>query len=55
VDKLNKMLGETEKIKRFELLDTEWSFDTGEITPTLKLKRSFIQEKYADKISKLFQ
>lgn len=55
VDKLNKMLGETEKIKRFELLDTEWTFETGEITPTIKLKRSFIQQKYADKISRLFQ
>ncbi|HTX87708.1 MAG TPA: long-chain fatty acid--CoA ligase [Bacteroidales bacterium] len=55
IDKFNKGFGDTEKIKSFELLDTEWTFDTGEITPTLKLKRNFIMKKYEAKINKLFQ
>jgi long-chain acyl-CoA synthetase len=55
VKKRNASLGETEKIKKFELLDAEWTFETGEITPTLKLKRDFIQKKYAALISTLFE
>lgn len=55
ISKYNKSLGETEKIKSWDLLDTEWTFDTGEITPTLKLKRNFIAGKYADQIAKLFE
>jgi len=35
-------------------VDYEWSIQTGELTPTLKLKRNFIQNKYKDKIEKLF-
>lgn len=55
VTKYNKYLGDTEKIKSWDLLDTEWTFETGEITPTLKLKRNFISKKYEDKIAKLFE
>ncbi len=54
VDKYNASFGETEKIKRYEILDTEWTFDTGEITPTLKLKRKFIINKYEENIQRLF-
>ena len=55
VDKYNAFFGVTEKIKSYELLDTEWTVEFGEITPTLKLKRRFITEKYKNSISKLFQ
>jgi long-chain acyl-CoA synthetase len=55
VDKYNKCFGDTEKIKSWALMDTEWTFDTGEITPTMKLKRNAITKKYEDKIAKLFQ
>jgi long-chain acyl-CoA synthetase len=55
VDKYNAFFGETERIKSYEILDTEWTVETGEITPTLKLKRRFITEKYKDTIAKLFQ
>jgi long-chain acyl-CoA synthetase len=55
INKYNKDLGETEKIKSWDLLDAEWTFDSGEITPTMKLKRGFIARKYADKIDKLFE
>jgi len=55
IDKYNKSFGDTEKIKSWDLLDTEWTFETGEITPTLKLKRNFISNKYRDRIALLFK
>ncbi len=55
VDKYNAFFGVTEKIKSYKLLDTEWTVESGEITPTLKLKRRFITEKYNNSIDKLFQ
>ncbi len=54
VDKFNAFFGETEKIKKYFLMDAEWAFESGEITPTLKLKRKFITRKYGDLIAKLF-
>jgi len=54
INKYNKFFGDTEKIKKFELLHQEWSIETGEITANLKLKRKFILEKYADLINKIF-
>jgi long-chain acyl-CoA synthetase len=49
------MFGDTEKIKTWDLLGEEWTLETGEITPTLKLRRSFILVKYKEKIQSLFQ
>ncbi len=54
VNKYNKCFGETEKVKSWTLMDAEWTFETGEITPTMKLKRNFIMKKYEDQIIKLF-
>jgi long-chain acyl-CoA synthetase len=54
INHYNKCFGDTEKIKSWDLLDTEWTFDTGEITPTMKLKRNAIAKKYQDIIAKLF-
>lgn len=50
----NKHLGATEQIKAFELLNTEWTVDSGELTATLKLRRSLINERYKSTIDKLF-
>ncbi len=55
VKKLNKNFGEAEKIKSYELMDTEWSLESGELTPTMKLRRNFIMKRYETEISKLFQ
>ncbi|MDR2978823.1 MAG: long-chain fatty acid--CoA ligase [Bacteroidales bacterium] len=55
VDKYNKFFGDTEQVKRFILIGYEWSIATGELTPTLKLKRAFIAEKYRDTIEHLFE
>ena len=54
IDKYNKQLGDTEKIKTWELLDHEWTLETGEITPTLKLKRNVICKRYETTIRALF-
>jgi long-chain acyl-CoA synthetase len=48
------LFGGWEQIKRFELLDAPWGIETGELTPTMKLKRKVIMEKYADRVEALY-
>lgn len=55
IDHLNKNFGEWEQIVRFELLAESWSTDKGELTPTLKLKRNYIVQKYESRVEKLFE
>ena len=54
-DQKNATLGETERVMKFVLMDYEWGISTGELTPTLKLKRRFITEKHAKLIESLFE
>jgi len=54
VDKFNERLSQPEKIKKFLLVCEEWSPETGELSPTLKLKRKYIREKYLEKCERLF-
>ncbi len=54
IEKSNKEFGKWEQVKVFELTDTVWSVDTGELTPTLKLKRKFIKEKYSSLYDKMY-
>ena len=54
VDDFNKCFGDTEKVKRFLLMNHEWSIQSGELTPTLKLKRNVLIKKYEEQIEKLF-
>jgi long-chain acyl-CoA synthetase len=49
-----KEFGKVEQIRKFALLETEWSQDTGEMTPTMKLKRKVIREKYEKQIESLY-
>ena len=44
VERLNKDFGKWEQIKKFTLLDEEWTIEGGELTPTLKLKRKAVLE-----------
>jgi long-chain acyl-CoA synthetase len=54
INELNKRLGQTEQIKRFRLVQEEWTPVSGELSPTLKLKRRFLQEKYKSIIEEIF-
>jgi long-chain acyl-CoA synthetase len=54
VNLMNKSLGLTEQIKRFRLVSEEWSPLTGELSPTLKLKRKFISDKYQSIIDEIY-
>ncbi len=47
IEEHTRSLAEFEKIKRFKLVDKPFSIEGGELTPTLKVKRKFVAEKYA--------
>ncbi len=51
---LNKTLGEHEEIKRFRLVSNEWTPQSGELSPTLKLKRNYVAEKYKSVIEEIY-
>ncbi|MFZ4563248.1 MAG: AMP-binding protein, partial [Bacteroidales bacterium] len=55
VERFNLDLGQTEKIKKFRLLDAEWTTESGEISPTLKYRRKFIIEKYSQIIEETYR
>ncbi|TWP30028.1 long-chain fatty acid--CoA ligase [Apibacter muscae] len=55
VEKVNMTLGNWEQIKKIELTPCIWSMEGGELTPTLKLKRKFIKEKYIDLYNKMYE
>jgi long-chain acyl-CoA synthetase len=54
VDQVNQDLPHWEQIKRFTLLRQPWTIETGELTPTMKIKRRVIHEKLADKIQMMY-
>lgn len=54
IKKINQNFGDTEKIKCYELIADEWSVNNGILTPTLKVKRSVVKERYKELISKMF-
>ena len=55
VKQMNKTLAPYEQLKRCEILNKEWSVDTGELTPKLSLKRKIIKEKNLEAIGKIFE
>lgn len=54
VKRLNKMLSPTERINRFRLVQDEWTPATGELSPTLKLRRQYIRDKYKAIITQVY-
>ncbi len=54
VSEFNKDLGSYEQIKKFELMEEEWTIQSGELTANLKLRRNFISNKYKSVINKIF-
>jgi len=54
VETVNKKFGNWEQIKRIELTPDVWSIDGGHLTPTMKLKRKAVMEKYKDLFDKIY-
>lgn len=54
VDKVNAGLSDWERVKKFKLLEHPFTIEDGEITPTLKLRRNVINEKYAAEIDSIY-
>jgi len=54
VDAANQRLAKIEQVKRFEVLPVEWTAESEELTPTLKLRRRIIHAKYAERIDALY-
>lgn len=55
VNQYNQFFNHVEQVKKFELLPSEWTIEGGELTPTLKLKRKVILEKYQDCINIMYK
>ncbi|WP_420793217.1 hypothetical protein [Polaribacter ponticola] len=54
VDFYNQKFGKWEKIKKFEITNEEWSIEAGHLTPTMKMKRKVIKEKYKNLYQKIY-
>lgn len=54
IKKYNHHFGATEQIKRFQLMGEEFTIESGELTPSLKLRRDFISKKYNAEVERLF-
>jgi len=54
IDRVNLDLARVEQVKKFSILDKIFGIDTGELTPTLKLKRNVVQKKFAPQIDALY-
>jgi len=55
VDKYNKNFGKWEQIKKFELTPEIWNIEEGHLTPTMKMKRNIIREKYNHLYEKIYR
>jgi long-chain acyl-CoA synthetase len=53
VDKVNKSLADFEKVKKHRLLAAQFSIESGELTPSLKVRRKVVRDKYADELKDL--
>jgi long-chain acyl-CoA synthetase len=54
VDAVNERLARIEQIKRFAILDRDLSQPAGELTPTLKIKRGVVADRYGDRVEELY-
>ena len=54
IDSFNPFFNHVEQVKKFELIPHEWTIETGELTPTLKLKRKVIMEKYKGAYERIY-
>ncbi|HEY2791585.1 MAG TPA: long-chain fatty acid--CoA ligase, partial [Micromonosporaceae bacterium] len=54
VDHANKAVSQAEAIRTFRILPRDWTEETGEITPSLKVKRNVVMKEYADEIASIY-
>ncbi len=54
IDKFNPSFSHPEQVKKIALLANEWTIDTGELTPSLKIKRKVIMQKFAAQVEALY-
>ena len=54
IDELNSRLNKWETIKKFEILDRDFTVDEGELTPSLKVKRKVVEQRYKDVLDSLY-
>ena len=54
VDELNKHLNRWEQVKRFSIIDRELTVESGDLTPSLKLKRKVVVDHYHEQIDDLY-
>lgn len=54
INRLTPHLASYEKIKKITLLDRDFEIEAGEITPTLKVRRKFVEDKYRDLIDRMY-
>ncbi len=55
IEGFNQNFNHVEQVKKFELLPEEWTIESGELTPTLKLKRKVIMQKYQPAIERIYK
>jgi long-chain acyl-CoA synthetase len=55
IDRANASYAKVGQIKRFTILPRDFSLDSGELTPSLKLKRNVVYERYADELDRLYE
>jgi long-chain acyl-CoA synthetase len=54
IDRVNKKFARVEQVKKFHLLEDQLTAEDEELTPTMKLKRSLVQKKYAPQIDAMY-
>ncbi len=54
IDRLSRDLAPFERVKKFALLEKEFTIESGELTPSLKIKRNIVEKKYKDIIDRLY-
>jgi long-chain acyl-CoA synthetase len=55
IETANKFFAKWEQVKRYKLLGNSWGIETGELTPTMKLKRKVIHKKYESEIEGIYK
>ena len=55
MDQFQKKLANFERVRKFVLLDRPFTIESGEITPSLKIKRKYVEERYQDLIEQMYQ